>query len=125
MRYDEFIDAVATRAGLPREQAETVTRATLRVLSERLTGGEAEDLRAQLPKEFRVDLLPTDEHAEKFGVAEFVRRVAERSGLDEAEARAAVVAVLTTIRDDVTELEFHDVLSQLGREFAELLDSVS
>ena len=46
MRYDEFIDAVATRAGLPREQAETVTRATLRVLSERLTGGEAEDLRA-------------------------------------------------------------------------------
>jgi uncharacterized protein (DUF2267 family) len=44
--YDEFITSVRER-GVPREEAETLTHATLRVLAERLTGGEADDIRAQ------------------------------------------------------------------------------
>jgi uncharacterized protein (DUF2267 family) len=125
VQYAEFVKAVAARAGLPRDEAETLTRSTLRVLGERLTGGEAEDLRAQLPRELQEDLLPVSEQAEDFDVDEFSRRVAQRTGIDEADAGAAVVAVLATIRDAVSEGEFDDVMSQLGREFAELVDSVS
>jgi uncharacterized protein (DUF2267 family) len=125
VQYADFIKTVADRAEMPRDEAETLAHAVLRVLSERLTGGEAEDLRSQLPKEFREDLLPTDERAEGFDADEFARRVAERTGIDEADAGAAMVAVLSTIRDAVSEGEFDDVLAQLGREFAELVDSVS
>ena len=125
MKYEEFIAAVADRAGLPRDEAETLTHATLRVLAERISGGEAEDLRAQLPKQLQVDLIPPQEEAQSFDADEFARRVAERTGIDEADAGAAVLAVLTTLREAVTSGEFDDVLSQLGREFAELVDATS
>jgi uncharacterized protein (DUF2267 family) len=123
VQYDEFIGTVAERAGLPREQAETLTHATLRVLAERLSGGEAEDLKAQLPKQLHPDLIPPQEEALGFGVDEFARRVAQRAGIDEADAGAGVVAVLATIRDAVSGGEFDDVLAQLGREFAELVEA--
>ena len=125
MKYEEFIAAVADRAGLPRDEAATLTHATLRVLAERISGGEAEDLRAQLPKELQTDLIPPQEEAQSFDADEFARRVAERTGIDEADAGAAVLAVLTTLREAVTSGEFDDVLSQLGREFAELVDAAS
>ena len=54
---------------------------------------------------------------------EFVQKVAARSGLDETDAEAGVVAVLSVIRDAVTPGEFGDVLAQLGRDFAELVDA--
>jgi uncharacterized protein (DUF2267 family) len=46
VQYEEFISSVRER-GVPGEEAETLTHATLRVLAERLTGGEADDIRAQ------------------------------------------------------------------------------
>jgi uncharacterized protein (DUF2267 family) len=125
VQYDKFIAAVADRAGLPRDEAEALAHATLRVLSERISGGEAEDLRAQLPNELQVDLLPAQEEAQPFDADEFARRVAERTGIDEANAGTAVVAVLATLRDAVTPGEFEDVLSQLGQEFAQLVESTS
>ena len=81
MRYDRFVAEVGERASLSREEAEAATHAVLRVLSERLSGGEAEALRAQLPKALQEDLLPPQEEAHDFGVTEFARRVAERTGL--------------------------------------------
>lgn len=53
MRYDEFIGVAGERPGLPRDDAEALTHAALRTLSERLNGGEAEDLRSQLPEGLR------------------------------------------------------------------------
>jgi uncharacterized protein (DUF2267 family) len=123
VQYDEFIAAVADRAGLARDQAEALTHATLRVLAERLSGGEAEDLRSQLPKQLQEDLLPPQENAQGFGVDEFARRVAQRTGIAEADAATAAAAVLATIRDSVTAGEFDDVMAQLGQEFAELISS--
>jgi uncharacterized protein (DUF2267 family) len=124
VKYDEFINSVAERAGLPRNEAETLTHATLRVLSQRLTGGEAEDLAAQLPQQLKADLVPSEEKAESFGADEFARRVAAITGTSDADAGAGVIAVLATIRDAVTAGEFDDVLAQLGREFAELVADV-
>ncbi|HEV7468742.1 MAG: uncharacterized protein JWP64_2621 [Pseudonocardia sp.] len=123
MKYDEFIDAVSERAGLPRDEAESLTHAVLRTLSERLSGGEAEDLRAQLPKGLQEDLIPPQEEAQGFDVSEFTRRVVQRSGIDPADAAAATAAVLSVIPDAVSAGEFDDVLSQLGLEYAALIDA--
>jgi uncharacterized protein (DUF2267 family) len=52
LKYDEFIGQVRHRAGLgSHAEAERATRATLETLAERLAGGEAHDLAAQLPPE--------------------------------------------------------------------------
>jgi uncharacterized protein (DUF2267 family) len=123
MKFEEFVDEVADRAGVSRDEAESLVRATLRTLAERLSGGEAEDLRAQLPKQLQAELIPPQEEAQGFGVEEFARRVAARSGIDEADAGAGVVAALSVIRDAVSPGEFDDVLSQLGRDFAELVEA--
>jgi uncharacterized protein (DUF2267 family) len=123
VKYDEFITSVAERAGLAREEAESLTRASLRVLAARLSGGEAEDLRAQLPKQLQDELAPPQQSAQAFGADEFARRVADDVGSNEADAAGAVVAVLVTLRDAVTSGEFDDVLSQLGREFVELTNA--
>jgi uncharacterized protein (DUF2267 family) len=126
MKYDEFIASVMQRTGLPREAAETLTHATLQVLAERLSGGEAEDLQAQMSKPLKTDLdVPKEKPALSFGAAEFTRRVAERAGIDQPAAQIGAAAVLATIGDAVTPGEFDDVLSQLGREYAALMGTVS
>ncbi len=123
MQFDEFVHEVADRTGMSREEAESLVRATLRTLAERLSGGEAEDLRAQLPRELKAELIPPQEEAQGFGVDEFVQKVAAESGLDETDAEPGVGAVLSVIRDAVTPGEFDGVLAQLGRDFAELVEA--
>src|SRR3954447_22952059 len=95
MRYDRFIAEVGERASLSREEAEAATHAVLRVLSERLSGGEAEDLRAQLPKALQEDLLPRGGDAQDSAPPECARRVAERTALDASQASIAIAAVLS------------------------------
>jgi uncharacterized protein (DUF2267 family) len=117
MKYDEFIALVAERTGLFEGEAVALTHATLATLSERISGGEARDLAAQLPGPMQDDLVPTNEQAESFSFDEFVRRVAERCRRDPVTSRSAVEAVLTTLREAVTPGEFGDVLSQLPKDF--------
>lgn len=121
MQYDEFIASASARSGRPPEAAEALTRATLRVLAERLTGGEARDLASQLPKELQPDLIPPTQEAQPLEPQDFVRRVAEQARVDEAEARQAVAAVLTTTREAVEPGEWEDVASQMGRELDVLM----
>ena len=120
MKYDEFIESVRRRTGLPREAAEKLTHATLQVLAERISGGEARDLAAQLPMPLQDALLPASEEAEGFSFKEFVRRTAERAATDAGVAEIAVDAMLATLRDAVTPGEFDDVLSQLPQDFKRL-----
>jgi uncharacterized protein (DUF2267 family) len=121
VQYDVFISTVAARAGLPEATAESATHAVLQVLAERISGGEAEDLAAQLPRQLQPDLVSPREDAEPFDAEEFARRVADRTGLDVVDAGAAMIAVLATVRDAVSPGEYDDVLSQLGREFADMV----
>jgi len=120
MKYDEIIARVAERTGLFEGDAVALTRATLAVLAERLSGGEARDLAAQLPGPLQDALLPTKEQAEVFGFDEFVNRVAERCRRDPTAAKSAVEAVLATLREAVTPGEFDDVMSQLPKGFHRL-----
>ncbi|MQA85779.1 MAG: DUF2267 domain-containing protein [Streptosporangiales bacterium] len=87
MRHDEFIGQVQQQARLSsRGDAERATRATLETLAERIPGGLAENLAAQLPIEVgehlrRVTHAPDEpELGERFGRNEFVTRIAERAG---------------------------------------------
>ena len=121
MDYETFTRTAAERAGLPEEMAERIEHATLRTLADRISGGEAQDLAAQLPGPLKDDLRKPREDAEAFGVDEFVRRVAERGHVDPGEARTGAAAVLITVREAVTPGEFDDVLSQLPQEYRELV----
>ena len=121
MDYATFTRTTAERAGVTEETAERIEHATLRTLADRITGGESQDLAAQLPARLQDDLRPPREDAEAFGVDEFVRRVAERGDVAPEEARTGAAAVLTTVREAVTPGEFDDVLSQLPQEYRELV----
>ena len=97
--------------------AELAITATLETLNERLTGGEAKDLAAQLPKEVQPALQPKSEEAEAFSLEEFYRRVAEREGVDVETARIDAEAVMRAIKEAVTFGELDDVMAQLPAEF--------
>lgn len=122
MDQKEFLDSVAQRAGVSRDEAERLTRATMVVLADRISGGEARDLAAQLPRGVRDWLVPREEQAQRFDLEEFIRRVSERAGISVEEATRGVRAVLSTVRRAVTGGEFEDVLAQLPKEFAEFID---
>jgi uncharacterized protein (DUF2267 family) len=123
--YQTFIETEAQRAGLPQDQAENVAHATLKTLADRITGGEAEDLAAQLPTPLKDDLHKEQENAEAFDVDEFVRRVSERAHVDESTARTGAVATMVTVREAVTPGEFDDITSQLPQEYRELVGPMS
>jgi uncharacterized protein (DUF2267 family) len=123
MTYGEFVDEVADRAMTGRAKAEAFTSATLRTLGERLTGGEADDVAAQLPQELKGLLLAAPPEAERFGVDEFLRRVKERANaINKVDAERGARAVLATLRHAVTAGEFEDMLAQLPAEFVPLVD---
>jgi uncharacterized protein (DUF2267 family) len=124
MKYDEFIDGVADRAGLSSDEAIVLTDAVLVTLAERISGGEARDLASQLPQELQDPLLSADEPAEPFGLVEFVRRVGDRAGVDDIDALDGVRAVLGTIGQAITTGEFEDTMAQLPQEFRELVGPV-
>ena len=127
MQYPELLRRVEEQIATAhpdddtRRAAEVAITATLETLNERLTGGEAEDLAAQLPKEVQPALRPKTEEAEAFSLEEFYRRVAEREGVDIETARIDAEAVMRTLREAVTPGELDDVLAQLPAEFNMLL----
>jgi uncharacterized protein (DUF2267 family) len=121
MDYEKFETKVAQRAGVPSDRARALIRATLLTLGERLTRGEAHDLASQLPEPVKEWLVSPTPEAERFGLGEFVRRVAERAGTTTEEAEAGVRAVFSVLRLAVTTGEFQDAMSQLPQEFGELV----
>jgi uncharacterized protein (DUF2267 family) len=123
MDYETFEKTVSSRAGMPRDRARELIRATLETLAERLTRGEADDLASQLPKPAKEWLNTGPPEAERFGLDEFIRRVSDRTRVPPEDARAAVRAVFTTLREGVTGGEFKDVMSQLPKEFSQLVES--
>jgi uncharacterized protein (DUF2267 family) len=121
MRYDEFLAAVEERAGIADQtEADRTAVVVLQALADRLTGGEADDLLAQLPEPLKSAVVVSDE-ADPMTPDEFVDRVARELQLPPQEARDRVRAVFGTLREAVTPGEFDDVLSQLDRKYADLI----
>lgn len=125
MQFPLFVEAVARRSELPTEQAATIARATLQTLAERVTGGEAEELAAQLPDELSGYLTPPTGGARPTGgILEFLHRVAERAAVDPAVAEVGVRAVFNTLREAVTVGEFQDLVAQLPKGFNAMVDPI-
>jgi uncharacterized protein (DUF2267 family) len=119
--HDTFLQRVADRAGIRLEDAQKASEAVLETLAERIAGGEVEDLIARLPTQFHLPLRRgierTGGKATKMSVDEFVRRVAEREGVSEEDARDHIRAVFVTLREAVGDDEFFDVTVQLPADY--------
>ena len=125
MRYDKFVGNVQHRAQLSDGgQAMRAIHATLGTLSERLFGGEAEQLSAQLPSEIGYYLQESN-LKEKFDLEEFYERVGVREEVRFAEAARHARAVISVLCDAVSPGEIADVRAQLPREFDDLFENPS
>jgi uncharacterized protein (DUF2267 family) len=104
-----------------RRAAENAITAALETLNERIIGGEARDLAAQLPKEIQPALRLKAEEAEGFSLEELYQRVAEREGVDIETARIDASAVMRVLREAVTPGELDNLMVQLPKDFNTLL----
>jgi uncharacterized protein (DUF2267 family) len=121
MRYGTFMTTIEQVGDLTREEAERATAATLQTLAERITRGEAEDIASFLPEEVRPLLTSVPEPAEAFDHHEFVRRVAEREGVDQQTAFDHARAVFTALGAAVAPGELRDMVAQLPADYEPLL----
>ncbi len=123
MQYEEFLSKVQDRTGLARSgEARRAITATFSTLCERISGGEASDLAAQLPQELKEPLHRAGEDAEEFSFEEFLRRVGEREGVNTDVARDHASAVVTVLKEVVTGGELDDIRAQLPGEFQLLFE---
>jgi uncharacterized protein (DUF2267 family) len=121
MTAEEFLQRVADRAGLPPAEAPRAADAVLGTLAERIAGGEVADLIAQLPVELHAplrDAADRDRKASRMSLDDFVRRVADREGVDPMTAREHARAVFETLREAIDDGEYLDVTAQLPAEYA-------
>ncbi|WP_255950836.1 DUF2267 domain-containing protein [Streptomyces odontomachi] len=123
MKYQAFMARVRDRGEYAdRKEAAQATEAVLRVLGERLTPHEADDLASQLPGRLGEVLQGArgDTH-EAFGVTEFQRRVTERAAPVRARGGAQDAhAVLSTVGEAVSGGELNQLISQLPSGYAAL-----
>ncbi|HYX51034.1 MAG TPA: DUF2267 domain-containing protein [Ktedonobacteraceae bacterium] len=124
MKYDEFVAQVQRRADLQtKDEAVQAIRATLETLGERLAGGEAKDLAAQLPAEIAIYLQqPLAGSGEPFTLDDFFMRIAEREGLEVAEAAFNARVVLGLLTEVVTMGEIENIRAQLPAELRQLFE---
>jgi uncharacterized protein (DUF2267 family) len=123
MRYATLLTIVERAAGLDPPAAERATAAVLQTLGERITGGEAEDIAAFLAPESRKWLLSAPGKAEPFDRREFVRRVADREGVDPQTAEDHIRAVFTMLGFAVAPGELRDMAAQLPKDFEDWLEA--
>ena len=123
MQYEEFLNKVQERIGSAQpDEARRAITATLSTLSERISGGEAADLREQLPQELKEPIQRSGEEAEAFLLEEFLRRVGEREGVNVDTARNHASAVMTVLGEAVTSGQLDDIRAQLPQEFSPLFE---
>jgi uncharacterized protein (DUF2267 family) len=113
-RYDvgEFLRRVAEREGVDWATAERYAKAVFVALGRAVSAKELSDVTAELPRDF-APLLPQGPAIDVISAGLFLRRVAERGGLDEAQARAATEAVLETLATRIAGGEVDDLLARL------------
>lgn len=122
MKYNHFVSVVQDRGEYgSTAEAATVAKSVLRVFAGRIDPGEADDLAAQLPPPLDEALRSgTQGQAEGYGVEEFCRRIAQRTGARPSTAEWDASAVLSTVADAVTGGELNQLLTQLPSGYATL-----
>jgi uncharacterized protein (DUF2267 family) len=121
MNHDEFVGQVQHRAHLPsRGDADSIIRATLETLGERLQKESAAHVAAQLPPEIGRHLKGAD-HFEHLSLHDFYERVAERENSEFEKAVFHARAVLDTLLEAITPGAVRKLKQQMPAEFQELL----
>lgn len=123
-QYWTFVNDVARGASVRHEQAEELTRATLRELGRSISAGEATRLAAWLPAELRTDLTSDSGQARRIDKRTFVDTVGRSGGsTDSTTAENQVRAVFHAVRSEVHDSnELRDTLAQLPTDLAELFE---
>jgi uncharacterized protein (DUF2267 family) len=120
MDYERFIRIVHRAGAMRQGEARRAARATLETLGERLDEDDATELAAKLPGELATWLV-TARAREDFGLDEFLRRIAEREGVDAATARRDAEAVFAALADAVGREQLIEVVAALPADYDELL----
>jgi uncharacterized protein (DUF2267 family) len=125
LTVEVFAKRVARHAALETPEAHRAGEAVLETLSERIAGGEADDLAEQLPEEMRPPLergkARSGGKAQRMSLDEFIARIAEREGVGYEQALEHARAVFATLRETLTDKELSDLLSELPRGYYEAL----
>ena len=122
----EFTTMVREKAKLGSdEQAVTAIRATLSVLAEQISGGQAQDLATYLPEEIRKYLAGAGTEAVALGKDEFLDRIARIEQTDRETAKQHAAAVLEALADTVPGPEIQDTLDQLPQGIKRLVGAAS
>ncbi len=120
MLYIQYLLFVQERAGLRTEdQAAQAIRTVFEVLDEAIPREQAQELAETLPAEIR-DHLGKSIWARKFSGGEFVERVAEKEGVDQAEAENHVRSVLSVLADYLPSLELLLTLDKIRKDVRNL-----
>jgi uncharacterized protein (DUF2267 family) len=119
MNYSELLQQVQVAGALDRATAEQVIVATVVTLAERMSHQELGRLGARLPAELQMAMRAGSPSCQPFDADEFVRRVAERVGVEPQAVWTDVRAVLGTLEREVAEME--KVRQRLPREFDALM----
>jgi uncharacterized protein (DUF2267 family) len=119
MDYAELLQQVQAAAALDRATAEHVSLATVATLAERMSHDELMRLGVRLPNELQAAVRGGSPAWQPFGADEFVRRVAERMGVEPRAAWTHVRAVLGTLEREVVGMEA--VRQRLPRDFDALM----
>lgn len=124
MKYKDFMGEVQHRLELPElGRAVRATRAVLQTLGERLQEGEATDLAAPLPMEVDYYLESADS-GQRFDYDEFIERVADRSGVEKADAAYYGKVVFGLVSELVPAAEIEQIRAQLPEDYADLFQLV-
>ncbi|WP_090379735.1 DUF2267 domain-containing protein [Natronobacterium texcoconense] len=124
MNYKEFVGQVQHRLEYAQfGPAVRASRAVLTTLGERLQEGEATDLASPLPME--IDRYLTEaNHGQRFDYQEFLDRIAERGGLDRADANYHAQQLLAVVAEVVPPGNIEKVRGQLPEDFEPLFEHV-
>lgn len=130
MQYHEFLGKVQQQGGLNSEtEATTAIRATLETFADHLAGNAPAKMAAQLPHEAAeiITNYKNDPAAEGegFGVEEFIRRVAAKTGFENDQARKQAQAVLSVTQQAITDGEWEKLAGTFPAEYAELFGNTS
>jgi uncharacterized protein (DUF2267 family) len=115
-----FAAAVAQRAGLTKQEALDLIRATLEQLGGQLSSGEIRELGLVLPDSLASQLPQHGHGAHPVPLTDFIRRLAQRTGLSRHDVTGGVRATLTVLGQVPDSTHVRHALSQLPAEYRQL-----
>lgn len=117
MQTDEYITRVQRRADLnSSDEASRMTSTVLGVFGTLDLSGQLKDAASQLPQGIG-PMLTARETSQSFSASQFVSAVATELRIDEGAAEKAATAVLTTLREALSDGQFLDLNAVLPEEF--------